>query len=127
MNPFFIIIILAVIEGLTEFLPVSSTGHMILANFFLGKSTFREEFMNHFLIIVQLGAILAVIVFFWKKVNPFVKSKEEFKKRFQLWSKVIVGVFPAAIIGLIFDDYIEQHFMNNIYIVIFTLIFMELL
>lgn len=123
MNPFFIIIILAVIEGLTEFLPVSSTGHMILANFFFGQNTFREEFMNHFLIIVQLGAILAVIVFFWKKVNPFVKSKEEFKKRFQLWSKVIVGVFPAAIIGLIFDDYIEQHFMNNIYIVIFTLIF----
>src|SRR3712207_6974017 len=67
MNPFFIIIILAVIEGLTEFLPVSSTGHMILAEFFLGKNTFRQEFMNHFLIIVQLGAILAVVIFFWKR------------------------------------------------------------
>ncbi|CAL7903096.1 undecaprenyl-diphosphate phosphatase [Fusobacterium necrophorum] len=122
MNPFFIIIILAVIEGLTEFLPVSSTGHMILAEFFLGKNIFRQEFMNHFLIIVQLGAILAVVVFFWKKLNPFTKSKEEFRKKFQLWSKIIVGVLPAAIIGFLLDDYIEQHFMNNIYIVIFTLI-----
>ena len=81
MNPFFIIIILAVIEGLTEFLPVSSTGHMILANFFLGKSTFREEFMNHFLIIVQLGAILAVIVFFWKKSKFLCKIKRRIQKK----------------------------------------------
>lgn len=127
MNPFFIIIILAIVEGLTEFLPVSSTGHMILVKFFLGKHDIRPEFMNHFLIIVQLGAILAVVIYFWEKINPFVKSKEEFRQKFQLWIKILVGVLPAAVIGLLCDDYISAHLLNNIPVVIGALIFYGLI
>lgn len=123
MNPFTVIVLLSIIEGLTEFLPVSSTGHMILAEFALGEHSIRPEFMTHFLIIVQLGAILAVVIYFWKKINPFVKSKEEFREKFQLWAKILVGVLPAAVIGLLLDDYISAHLMDNIYVVISTLIF----
>lgn len=122
MNAFIVIIILSIVEGLTEFLPVSSTGHMILTEFFLGKHSIRPEFMAHFLIIVQLGAILAVVLYFWKKITPFVKGKEEFRQKFQLWAKIIVGVLPAAVIGLLFDDYISKYFMNNIYIVVAMLV-----
>lgn len=123
MNPFFIIIIIAIVEGLTEFLPISSTGHMILTEFFLGEHSIRPEFMKHFFIIIQLGAILAVVVYFWKKINPFVHSKEEFRDKFQLWMKILVGVFPAAIFGFLLDDYIDKYFMDNIYIVASMLIF----
>lgn len=123
MNPFFVIILLSIVEGFTEFLPVSSTGHMILVEFALGEHTIRPAFMNQFLIIVQLGAILAVVIYFWQKINPFVKSKAEFRQKFRLWAKILVGVLPAAVIGLLLDDYISTYFMNNIYIVITTLIF----
>lgn len=123
MPAILLIIILAVVEGMTEFLPVSSTAHMILVEQFFGKGIFSKNFMNNFLIVVQLGAILAVVVYFWKDVSPFVKTKDEFIQRFRLWLKVIVGVLPAAIIGFFLDDIIEKYFFDNILIIAITLIF----
>ncbi len=123
MNPFLIVIILGIVEGMTEFLPVSSTGHMILVEKFINSSFFSKNFMDSFLIIVQLGAILAVVIYFWKDINPFVKEKEVFVQRFRLWAKVVVGVFPAAVIGLLLDDYISEYFMGNVVVVAMTLIF----
>ena len=121
MNALILVIILAVVEGITEFLPVSSTGHMILVNKLLGGKYLSPTFTNSFLIIIQLGAILSVVVYFWKDLSPFVKTKKEFIPKFRLWLKIIVGVFPAMIIGLL-DDVIDKYFMNNVTIIAITLI-----
>ncbi len=127
MNVLIFVIILSFVEGITEFLPVSSTGHMILVEQFISKyvggEIFSRTFLNSFLIIVQLGAILAVVIYFWDDISPFVKTKTEFTKRFKLWIKVLVGVIPAIVLGLLFDDYIDKYFMDNVYIVAATLIF----
>lgn len=123
MNPFLIVVILGIVEGMTEFLPVSSTGHMILVEKFIGNGNLSKNFMESFLIIVQLGAILAVVIYFWKDLTPFVKEKNQFISRIRLWTKVIIGVLPAAIIGLLLDDYISAYFMDNVFIVATTLIF----
>lgn len=123
MTPLLLVIILSIVEGITEFLPISSTGHMILLEQFIGKDIFSKMFMNNFLIIVQLGAILSVVIYFWKDVSPFVKKKEEFVFRFRLWLKILVGVLPAAIIGLFLDDIIDEYFMDNVLVIAITLIF----
>lgn len=123
MNPFLIVIILGIVEGMTEFLPVSSTGHMILVEKFINSSFFTKNFMDSFLIIVQLGAILAVVLYFWNDLTPFVKEREVFVQRFRLWAKVVVGVLPSAVIGLLLDDYISEYFMGNVVVVATTLIF----
>ena len=98
-------IILGIIEGLTEFLPVSSTGHLIIANKYL---SFQGEFANVFNIVIQAGAILAVIIYFRDKVFPKFDSKENLTSYFGLWSKVLVGIIPAGILGVLFDDKIEE-------------------
>ncbi len=127
VNAIIFVIILSFVEGITEFLPVSSTGHMILVEQFIrkfiGEEVFTRTFLNSFLIIVQLGAILAVVIYFWKDISPFVRTKEEFFKKFRLWIKVLVGVIPAVILGLSFDDFIDKYFMDNVYIVATTLVF----
>ncbi|MCI6152136.1 MAG: undecaprenyl-diphosphate phosphatase [Fusobacterium perfoetens] len=123
MNPYLLVVILGIVEGITEFLPVSSTGHMILVEKFINSPYVSKDFMDNFLIIVQLGAILSVVLYFWKDIHPFVKSKEIFKERVSLWSKIIVGVLPAAVLGLLFDDYITEFFLGNTKIVATTLIF----
>lgn len=123
MSALLLVFILSLVEGITEFLPVSSTGHMILVEHFFGKDILNRTFMNSFLIIIQLGAILAVVIYFWSDISPFVKTKEEFIQKFRLWLKVLVGVIPAMILGLLFDDYIDKYFMDNVYIVATTLIF----
>lgn len=123
MNPFLLVIILAVVEGMTEFLPVSSTGHMILVEKFIGNTGLSKQFMDSFMIIVQLGAILAVVIYFWDKLTPFVKTKKDFMLRMRLWVKVIIGVLPAVVIGLLLDDYISEYFMGNVFVVATTLIF----
>lgn len=123
MNPFLIVIILGIVEGMTEFLPVSSTGHMILVERFIGSGDFSKSFMDSFLIIVQLGAILAVVIYFWKDLTPFVKDKATFVSRIRLWTKVVIGVLPAAVIGLLLDDYISAYFMDNVFVIATTLIF----
>ncbi|MCR5692207.1 MAG: undecaprenyl-diphosphate phosphatase, partial [Eubacterium sp.] len=109
-------VVLGVVEGITEWLPVSSTGHMILVNQFLNFS--NDKFRDMFLVVVQLGAILAVVFLFWHKIWPFnfkaSKNKEPFIKWdiMQLWFKIIVSCLPAAIVGVLFDDVIEDMFYN---------------
>lgn len=112
MNSFLVVIILGIVEGITEFLPVSSTGHMILVEKII-KSSLSKKFMENFLIVIQLGAILAVVIYFWEKLTPFTKDKEKFVSKMNLWSKIVVGVLPAAIIGFLFDDYISKYFLDN--------------
>lgn len=116
-------VILGIVEGLTEWLPVSSTGHMILVDEFIQLNV-SKSFMDMFLVVIQLGAILAVVVLNFEKLNPFSswKTKKEKKQTFQLWYKVIVACIPAAVIGLSFNKYMEEHFMTAP-VVAFTLIF----
>ena len=94
-------IILGIIEGITEWLPISSTGHLILADEFI-KLNASDEFKEMFEVVVQLGAILAVVVLFWNKLWPFTTKEKGYIKRksFMIWSKVIVAVIPAAVIGI---------------------------
>lgn len=115
-------IILGVIEGITEWLPVSSTGHLILANEFL-KMNVSAEFMEMFEVVIQLGAIIAVVAIFWNKLWPFstrnsvsvqpLIGKVGIKRRsLDLWIKVIIACLPAAVIGILFDDQIDALFFN---------------
>lgn len=106
-------VILGIVEGLTEWLPISSTGHMILVDEFI-KLNVSKAFMDMFLVVIQLGAILAVVVLNFEKLNPFSswKSRSEKRATFQLWYKVIFACLPAAVIGLLFNKYMEEHFMT---------------
>lgn len=106
-------IVIGIVEGLTEWLPISSTGHMILVDEFI-KLDVTKSFMDMFLVVIQLGAILAVVVLNFGKLNPFspYKSSLQRKETFQLWYKVIVACIPAAVIGLAFNDFMEEHFMT---------------
>ena len=117
------VIILGIVEGLTEWLPVSSTGHMILVDEFI-KLDVSKAFMDMFLVVIQLGAILAVVVLNFERLNPFSswKSRSEKKATFNLWYKVIFACLPAAVIGLLFNKFMEEHFMTAP-VVAFTLIF----
>lgn len=105
--------VLGLVEGVTEWLPVSSTGHMILVDEFI-RLDVSTAFMDMFLVVIQLGAILAVVVLNVGKLNPFLtsKSRQERRETFDLWGKVIVACLPAAVIGLAFNKYMEEHFMN---------------
>lgn len=107
------VIFLGIIEGITEWLPISSTGHMLLVDEFLQLSA-SDEFKEMFFVVIQLGAILAVVLLFWKKMWPFRlgESKRTVvvrKKVFSVWFKVIVACVPGAIVTLLFDDFIEAH------------------
>ena len=115
--------ILGVVEGLPEWLPISSTGHMILVDEFI-KLNVSQQFMDMFLVVIQLGAILAVVVLNFEKLNPFSswKTKQEKKNTFSLWYKVVLACLPAAVIGLMFNKYMEEHFMTST-VVASTLIF----
>ena len=106
-------IVLGVVEGLTEWLPVSSTGHMILVDEFI-RLDVSKAFMDMFLVVIQLGAILAVVALNFEKLNPFSawKSRQEKRDTVNLWYKVIVACVPAAVIGLLFNKYMEEHFMT---------------
>jgi len=107
------VIILGIIEGLTEWLPISSTGHMILADEFI-KLNMSGEFMEMFFVVIQLGAIMAVVLLYWNKLFPFsFKDKVHIKMDvISLWMKVLVAVLPAALIGIPFDDQIDALFYN---------------
>lgn len=113
------VIILGIIEGITEWLPISSTGHMLLVDQFLQLNT-SEAFKEMFFVIIQLGAILAVILLFWDKMFPFQfkdKSKPVIRKDiFSIWFKVVVACIPGAVVTLLFDDYIEAHFQTPVVI-----------
>ena len=107
------VIFLGIVEGITEWLPISSTGHMILVDAFV-KLNVTDAFKEMFLVVIQLGAILAVAVTFFNKLNPFSskKNKEEKKDTWLLIAKVILACIPAAIIGLLFDDELNEIFYN---------------
>lgn len=103
--------ILGVIEGITEFLPISSTGHMIIADRFIQLSQ-NAHFVAAFEVIIQFGAVLSIIVLFWGVLWPFGKGKEEFNKKIALWSKILIAFIPAAVLGYKFDSFIEEKLFN---------------
>lgn len=114
---------LGLVEGITEWLPISSTGHMILVDEFI-KMDVSEEFWNMFLVVIQLGAILAVCVLYFYELNPFApsKGKEGRSATWKLWGKIVLGCIPAAAIGLPLNDFMDEHFYNS-YVVAGALIF----
>ena len=113
----FVAVVWGIVEGITEWLPVSSTGHMILVEKFLNFQ--NEDFSEMFLVVVQLGAILAVVLLFWERIWPFRFRKREKSetvinwKIMQMWFKIIVACLPAAIVGILFDDLIDEVFYNE--------------
>lgn len=109
-------IILGIVEGITEWLPISSTGHMILVDEFI-KMDVSKAFMEMFLVVIQLGAILAVVVIYWKKLLPTDK------KTWIMWAKIIVACIPAAVIGLLFDDIFTALFFNWYTVAIALIVF----
>lgn len=106
-------VFLGVVEGITEWLPISSTGHMILVEQFI-KFNASERFMEMFRVVIQLGAIMAVVLLYFNKLNPFSSKKTTKQKKhtIELWLKVIIGVLPAGVFGILFDDWIDEHFYN---------------
>lgn len=122
MNDILKVIILALIEGITEFLPISSTGHLIIANEFINLKP--ESFANAFNVIIQLGAILSVVVIYFEKLNflSSQKTPQQRKNTLDIWKKVIIGFFPAAVFGFLFDDIIEKYLFNP-QVVAFMLLF----
>ncbi|HIZ95170.1 MAG TPA: undecaprenyl-diphosphate phosphatase [Candidatus Ligilactobacillus excrementavium] len=106
-------IILGIVEGITEFLPISSTGHLVLVDEFI-KMQQPKQFTDMFNVVIQLGAILAVVVLYFHKLNPVSpkKSSQEKKNTWSLWFKVIVAILPSAIIGLPLNDWMDEHLMN---------------
>lgn len=106
-------VLFGIVEGVTEWLPISSTGHLILLNEFITLNV-SDEFRSMFDVVIQLGAILAVIVLFFHKLNPFSprKTEREKKQTWQLWFKVVAAIIPSGIVGVLFDDWMEAHFHN---------------
>lgn len=115
-------VLFGIVEGITEWLPISSTGHMILLNEFIHLNV-SEEFWEMFLVVIQLGAILAVVLLFWKKIFPFDSKGKPQKEIFQLWYKVIAACVPAAIVGVFFDDILEEYLYNYITVSIALIVF----
>jgi undecaprenyl-diphosphatase len=113
MNEFISSIILGIVEGITEFLPISSTGHLIIVNRFVN---FTGSFASTFDVVIQLGAILSVVVYFWKRLVPFDAhiTPEKKKQIFTLWFKATVGVIPALILGFAFGNIIEEKLFNPV-------------
>lgn len=119
-------ILFGVVEGITEWLPVSSTGHMILLEKFLDVQTkFGEEFWELFLVVIQLGAIGAVIIYFFDKLWPFSKKKTKEQKidTWHTWGKTLVACLPAAVIGLLFDDILNKYLYNEITVSITLIVY----
>lgn len=117
-------IILGIIEGITEWLPISSTGHMILVDEFL-QLNMSPQFKEMFFVVIQLGAILAVVVLYWKKIFPFSFKKKPFiqKNIIIMWIKIVVACLPAAVIGLLFDDKVNELFYNFQTVAIMLILF----
>ncbi len=115
-------VLFGIVEGITEWLPISSTGHMILLDEFINLNV-SEEFYKLFEVVIQLGAILAVVIIYFKTIFPwgFNKTKEETKDTLNLWGKILVACIPAAVIGILFDDWLDAHLYNAV-VVSLTLI-----
>ena len=117
-------VLFGIVEGVTEWLPISSTGHLILLNEFITLNV-SDEFRSMFDVVIQLGAILAVIVLFFHKLNPFSPRKTEGEKKqtWQLWFKVIAAIIPSGIVGVLFDDWMEAHFHNATVVAIALIVY----
>ena len=118
-------VLFGIVEGVTEWLPISSTGHLILLNEFVNLKV-SEEFQSMFDVVIQLGAILAVIVLFFHKLNPFAfktKTKIERKQTWVLWFKVIAAIIPSGIVGVLFDDWMDAHLHNGIVVSIALIVY----
>lgn len=120
-------VLFGIVEGITEWLPISSTGHMILVEEFV-KMNVSEEFWNLFLVVIQLGAIMAVVILFWNKIWPFGRKKKS--GRFyvktdiiMLWCKILVACIPAAVVGVLFDDKLDELFYNPWCVAIALIVF----
>ena len=117
-------VLFGIVEGVTEWLPISSTGHLILLNEFITLDV-SDAFRSMFDVVIQLGAILAVIVLFFHKLNPFspAKSAGEKKQTWQLWFKVIAAIIPSGIVGVLLDDWMEAHLHNAVVVSIALIVY----
>ncbi len=108
-------LLLGIVEGITEWLPISSTGHMIIVDDFV-KLQVSDQFLALFLVVIQIGAILAVLTLYFHKLNPLSPRKTAEQKRgtWRLWGMVVIGCIPAAVIGILFDDWVNEHFYNKV-------------
>lgn len=111
------VVLIGIVEGITEWLPVSSTGHMILLESFLPLEKMSPEFYSMFLYVIQLAAILAVVCFFFHRLNPFSKRKSEAeaKNTWRIWLLVLIGVIPAGVVGILLDDLIDEYVVASDY------------
>ncbi len=117
-------ILFGIVEGITEWLPISSTGHLILLNEFVTLNV-SQEFGSMFDVVIQLGAILAVIVLFFHKLNPFAPGKTgaEKKQTWSLWFKVVAAIIPSGVVGILFDDWMDEHLHNAIVVSIALIVY----
>ena len=117
-------VLFGIVEGVTEWLPISSTGHLILLNEFITLKM-SGEFQSMFDVVIQLGAILAVIVLFFNKLNPFDPGKQQAEKKqtWELWFKVIVAILPSGVLGVLFDDWMDAHLHNGIVVAIALIVY----
>ena len=117
-------ILFGIVEGVTEWLPVSSTGHIILLDEFIFLRG-SEEFKSMFNVVIQLGAIIAVLVLFFQKLNPFARSKSERQKlmTWSLWFKVCVAIIPSGLVGVLFDDWMDTHLHNGIVVALMLIVY----
>ena len=117
-------LLIGIVEGVTEWLPISSTGHMILVDEFV-KLDVSDSFLALFLVVIQIGAILAVIIMYFNKLNPFSPTKDEVEKRstWRLWGMVIIGCIPAAVVGLLLDNWVNEHFYNKVVVAAMLIVY----
>lgn len=117
-------VLFGIVEGITEWLPVSSTGHLILLNEFVNLNV-SPEFQSMFDVVIQLGAILAVCALFFRKLNPFDRGKNELQKKqtWSLWFKVIAAIIPSGVVGVLFDDWMDEHLHNAIVVSIALIVY----
>lgn len=117
-------VLFGIVEGITEWLPVSSTGHLILLNEFINLNV-SEEFQSMFDVVIQLGAILAVCALFFRKLNPFDRGKndEQKKQTWALWFKVIAAIIPSGVVGVLFDDWMDTHLHNGIVVAVMLIVY----
>lgn len=118
------VVILGIVEGITEWLPISSTGHLILVDEFI-KLQMTADFKEMFDVVIQLGAIMAVVVLYFHKLNPFSpkKRRKEKMETMQIWFKVVVAVLPSAVIGLLFDDWLNAHLYKPMVVALMLIIY----
>ena len=134
MWDYFVAFIFGIVEGITEWLPISSTGHMIILNEFM-KLNVSDEFYDLYQVVIQLGAIMAVVVIFWKDIWPFGKKNNEhpfakdgigsyiMKDKIIMWLKIALACVPAAIVGVLFDDWLDEHLYNYVVVAIALIVF----